>query len=136
MNSVVLLTKLQLMQTLGGVRSAIEKRTGANGAMAGTAIVGIFVFAGVAWLGYSAYGAVGAMGLDKVVFDMLFLACGVLTFVLSLPAILSTFFGASDINDLLPLPVSPFAIAFSKALSALATSYLYTFLIIAAPLAG
>jgi len=136
MNSVVLLTKLQLMQTLGGVRSAIEKRAGANGAMAGTAIVGIFVFAGVAWLGYSAYGAVGAMGLDKVVFDMLFLACGVLTFVLSLPAILSTFFGASDINDLLPLPVSPFAIAFSKALSALATSYLYTFLIIAAPLAG
>ena len=124
------------MQTLGGVRSAIEKRTGANGAMAGTAFVGIFVFAGVAWLGYSAYGAVGAMGLDKVVFDMLFLACGVLTFVLSLPAILSTFFGASDINDLLPLPVSPFAIAFSKALSALATSYLYTFLIIAAPLAG
>ena len=136
MNSVVLLTKLQLMQTLGGVRSAIEKRAGANGAMAGTAIVGIFVFAGVAWLGYSAYGAVGAMGLDKVVFDMLFLACGVLTFVLSLPAILSTFFGASDINDLLPLPVSPFAIAFSKSLSALATSYLYTFLLIAAPLAG
>ena len=64
MNSVVLLTKLQLMQTLGGMRSTIEKRAGANGAMAGTAIVGIFVFAGVAWLGYSAYGAVGAMGLD------------------------------------------------------------------------
>ena len=136
MNSVALLTKLQLMETFGGVRSAIEKRTGANGAMAGTAIVGIFVFVGVAWLGYTAYGVVGAMGLDKVVFDILFLACGVLTFALSLPAILSTFFGSSDIGDLLPLPVSPFAIAFSKALSALTTSYLYTFLTIAAPLAG
>ncbi len=136
MNSVVLLTKLQLMQTLGGVRSAIEKRAGANGAMAGTALIGIALFIGVAWLGYSAYSVVGALGLNKVVFDMLFLVCGVLTFALSLPAILSTFFGASDINDLLPLPVSPFAIAFSKALSALATSYLYTFLIIAAPLAG
>ena len=52
MNSVVLLTKLQLMQTLGGVRSAIEKRAGANGAMAGTAIVGVFIFVGIAWLGY------------------------------------------------------------------------------------
>ena len=136
MNSVVLLTKLQLMQTLGVVRSAIEKRAGANGAMAGTALIGIVLFVCVAWLGYSAYSVVGALGLDEVVFDMLFLVCGVLTFALSLPAILSTFFGASDINDLLPLPVSPFAIAFSKALSALATSYLYTFVIIAAPLAG
>ena len=136
MNSVFLLTKLQLQQSIGGLRASIEKRTGANGAMAGTALISIAVFAGIVWLGYSAYGVVGAAGLDKVVFDILFLACGVLTFALSLPAILGTFFGSSDINDLLPLPVSPFAIAFSKALSALTTAYLYTFLFIAGPLLG
>ena len=59
MNSIVLLTRLQLRQTLGGVRGAIEKRTGANGAMAGTALLGVLLFAGVAWLGYSAFGLVG-----------------------------------------------------------------------------
>lgn len=136
MNSIILLTKLQLAQTIGGVRAAIEKHTGANGAMAGAAIVGVIVFVGIAWLGYAAYGFVGAAGVDTVVFDVLFLACGVLTFALSLPAILGSFFGSSDINDLLPLPVSPFAIVFSKALGAQASAYLYTFLIVAAPLAG
>ena len=136
MNSILLLTKLQLQQTFGAARSAIEKRTGANGAMAGTAIIGIILFAGIAWLGYSAYGLVGRLGMAKAVYNILFMACGTLTFTFSLPAILGTFFGSSDINDLLPLPVSPFAIVFSKALSALSTGYLWTLLFIAAPLAG
>jgi len=47
MSSVWLLTRLQIMQAIGGARSAIEKRTGANGAMAGTALIGILLFAGV-----------------------------------------------------------------------------------------
>ena len=136
MNSVLLLTKLQVVQMIGGARSAIEKRTGANGAMAGTAIIAVAIFAGCAWLGYAAHGVVGAAGLDTTVFDILFLICGGLTFVLSLPQIMGAFFGSSDINDLLPLPVSPFAIAFSKALSALAPAYIWTALIVAAPLAG
>ena len=136
MNSVLLLTKLQIAQMIGGVRDAIEKKAGAHGAMAGTAIIAVAIFAGIAWLGYSAYGAVGTAGLDTTVYDVLFLACGGLTFVLSLPQIMGAFFGSSDINDLLTLPVSPFAIAFSKALSALAPAYLWTALLIAAPLAG
>ena len=86
--------------------------------MAGTAIISVAVLVGIAGLGYSAYGAIGAAGLDATVYDILFLACGGLTFVLSLPQVMGTFFGSSDINDLLPLPVSPFAIAFAKALSA------------------
>lgn len=136
MNSILLLTKLQLRQTFGGVRAAIEKRTGANGAMAGTAIIGIILFAGIAWIGYSAFGLVGKLGLAKSVYNILFMACGALTFTFSLPSVLGAFFGSSDINDLLPLPVSPFAIVFSKALGALATAYLWTFVFIAAPLAG
>ena len=107
MNSVLLLTKLQIAQMAGGVRAAIEKRTGASGAMAGTAAIAVAVFVGIAWLGYSAYGVVGGLGLDTTVYDILFLACGGLTFVLSLPQIMGAFFGSSDINDLLPLPVSP-----------------------------
>ena len=136
MNSVLLLTRLQLAQMIGGARTAIEKRTGANGAMAGTALISVAVFVGIAWLGYSAYGAIGTAGLEATVYDILFLACGGLTFVLSLPQVMGAFFGSSDIYDLLPLPVSPFAIAFSKALSALAPAYLWTALLIAAPLAG
>lgn len=136
MNSILLLTKLQLMQSIGAIRGAIEKRTGANGAMAGTALIGAILLVGIAWLGYSAYGLVGTMGLSKAFYDVLFIACGTLTFTFSLPSILGTFFASSDINDLLPLPVSPFAIAFSKALSALTTAYLWTFLFIAAPLLG
>ncbi len=136
MNSILLLTKLQLQQTFGAVRGAIEKKTGANGAMAGTVLIGAILFAGIAWLGYSAYGLVGSMGMAKVIYNILFMTCGALTFTFSLPAILGTFFGSSDINDLLPLPVSPFAIAFAKALGALATGYLWTFVFIAAPLAG
>ena len=136
MNSILLLTKLQLVQTFGAVRGAVEKRTGANGAMAGTVLIGAILFVGVAWLGYSAYGLVGTMGLSKALYDILFMTCGALTFTFSLPSILGTFFGSSDINDLLPLPVSPFAIVFAKALSALTTAYLWTFVFIAAPLLG
>ena len=136
MNSIVLLTRLQIAQTLGGVRAAIEKRTGANGAMAGTVIIGLMLFGGLGWLGYAAYGFVGTMGLATTLYDILFLGCGLLTFIFSLPNVLGSFFGSSDVNDLLPLPVSPFAIVLSKALGVLSASYLWTFLFIAGPLAG
>lgn len=136
MNSIFLLTRLQLMQTLGGLRSAIEKKTGEQGAMAGTAIIAAMVFASLGWLGFEAYKLVGGLGFDKTIYDVLLLACGALTFTFSLPSILSSFFGSSDINDLLPLPVSPLSIALAKALSSLTTSYLWTLLFIAGPLAG
>ena len=136
MNSILLLTRLQITQAIGGVRSAIEKRTGANGAMAGTALIALLALGGVGWLGYTAYGMVGQFGLAKTIYNALFLACGLLTFTFSLPTVLGSFFGSSDINDLLPLPVSPFAIVLSKALGVLTASYLWTFLFIAAPLAG
>lgn len=136
MNSILLLTRMQLAQTFGGARAAIEKRTGANGAMAGTVLIALALFGGIGWLGYTAYGIVGSLGLATTVYNMLFLACGLLTFTFSLPTVLSSFFGSSDINDLLPLPVSPFAIVLSKALGVLTSSYLWTLLFIAAPLAG
>ena len=136
MNNVLLLTRLQILESIGGFRATIEKRAGKSGALLGTAIIGLFVFVGVAWMGYAAYGLLGGPGLDKAVFDALFIACGALTFVFSLPAILGSFFSSSDINDLLALPVSPFAIVFSKALSALTSSYLWTLVFIAGPLAG
>ena len=136
MNSILLLTRLQITQMLGGLRAAIEKRTGANGAMAGTILIGVMLFGGLGYVGYAAYGIVGKLGLAKTIYDILFLMCGLLTFTFSLPTVLSTFFGSSDINDLLPLPVSPFAIVFSKVLSVLTSSYLWTFLFIAGPLAG
>lgn len=136
MNSIVLLARLQIMQALGGVRGAIEKRTGANGAMTGTLLIGLIMLAGTGWLGYSAYGIMGNLGLDTTIYNMLFLGCGMLTFTFSFPTVLGSFFGSSDINDLLPLPVSPFAIVLSKALGVLAASYLWTFLFIVGPLAG
>ncbi len=136
MNSILLLTRLQIEQSLGGVRAAIEKRTGANGAMAGAALIALMLLGGVGWLGYSAFDVVGKIGLAKTLYNVLFIACGMLTFTFSLPTVLGSFFGSSDINDLLPLPVSPFAIVLSKALGILTTSYLWTFLTIAGPLAG
>ncbi|MBR3159725.1 MAG: hypothetical protein IKG18_11095 [Atopobiaceae bacterium] len=136
MNSILLLTRLQIAQSIGGARAAVEKRTGANGAMAGTALIAVILLGGLGWLGYTAYGLVGGFGLAKTIYNVLFLACGMLTFAFSLPTVLSSFFGSSDINDLLPLPVSPFAIVLSKALGVLAASYLWTFLFIAGPLAG
>ena len=136
MSSIVLLTRLQILESLGSVRAAIEKRAGANGAMAGTAIISAILLAGIGWMGYSAYGLVGTMGLAKAFYNILFMACGALTFTFSLPSILGSFFGSSDINDLLPLPVTSLSIVFSKALGALATAYLWTFVFIAAPLAG
>ena len=136
MNSIVLLTRLQIAQSIGGIRAAVEKRVGANGAMAGTALIALMFLGGIGWLGYSAFGIVGKLGLAKTIYNILFMVCGVLTFTFSLPTVLSSFFGSSDINDLLPLPVSPFAVVLSKALGVLSASYLWTFLFIAAPLAG
>lgn len=136
MNSVVLLTRLQIKQTLGGLRAAIEKRAGANGAMAGTALIAVMALGGLAYLGYMAYGMLGARGMETTLYNMLFMACGVLTFAFSLPSVLSSFFGSSDTNDLLSLPVSPFAIVLSKALGSLTTSYFWTMLFIAGPMLG
>ena len=96
----------------------------------------MIVLGGVGWLGWAAYGALERAGLQETFFDILFLACGWLTFIFSLPTVLSSFFGSSDIGDLLPLPVSPLAIVISKALGALASSYLWTLAFVAAPLAG
>ncbi len=136
MSSIILLTRLQIMQSLGSVRAAVEKRAGTNGAMAGTVLIFAVVLVGLGWLGHAAYGLVGAYGIETPVYNILFMACGTLTFVFSLPAVLGSFFGSSDINDLLPLPVSPFAIVLSKALGALSASYLWTLLFIAGPLLG
>lgn len=136
MNSIVLLTRLQLMQTIGGIRAALEKRTGSNGVIAGTVVIGVMALAGLGWLGYTAFGILGGTEMSKGVFDTLFLGVGAFTFMFSVPTILGTFFGASDTNDLLALPVTSLAIVLSKALSALAASYLWTMLFIAGPLAG
>ena len=136
MNSILILTRLQIAQSLGALRAAIEKRTGANGAMAGTVLIALMLLGGIGWLGYSAYGLVGRLGMAKTIYNILFMACGMLTFTFSLPTVLSSFFGSSDINDLLPLPVSPFAIVLSKALGVVAASYLWTFLFLAGPLLG
>lgn len=136
MNSVLLLTKLQVMQTIGGFRAALEKRTKANGALVGTVLIAALALGAIGWLGWMFYSTLGGTELQGTFFNMLFLACGTLTFLFSLPAILSSFFGSSDIGDLLSLPVSPFAIVLSKALGALTSSYLWTCLFIAAPLAG
>ena len=136
MNSVLLLTKLQIMQTVGGLRATIEKRAGENGALAGTALIAMMALGGVGWLGWTAYGVLGGAALQKTVFDVLFVACGALTFIFSLPMVLTSFFGSSDIADLLPLPVSSLAIVLSKALGALASSYLWALILLAAPLAG
>ncbi len=136
MSNIFILTRLQIVQAIGGVRAAIEKRTGANGAMAGTVIIAILALGGLGYLGYAAYGLVGRYGLAPTAYNVVFLACGLLTFTFSLPTVLGSFFGSSDINDLLPLPVSPFSIVLAKALGVLSTSYLWTLIFLAGPLAG
>ena len=136
MNSVLLLTKLQLMQTFGGILSSVEKRAGAHGAFAGTIIIGALLLGGIGWLGWSAYGLVGTLGLSKAIYNILFMVAGTLTFAFTLPTVLGSFFGSSDTADLLALPVSPLSIVVSKALGTLATSYVWTAVFIVAPLAG
>lgn len=136
MNNILLLTRLQIMQTLGGLRATVEKRAGSRFGIVGTVLISLLAFGLMGFLGYQAYGLVGPMGLNESFFSVLFLASGTFTFVFSVPSILSTFFASSDINDLLPLPVTPLAVSVSKALSALTTSYAWTLLIVAGPLAG
>lgn len=91
---------------------------------------------GMGYLGYHGYQLANLVESTGTVLGMLFLTVGLLTFTLSLPAMLSSFFGDSDISDLLVLPVSELSVVVSKALSALASSYLWTFLLVAGPLAG
>ncbi len=71
-----------------------------------------------------------------MLFSTLLIACGCMTFIFSLPNILGSFFATSDATDLLPLPVTPMAIAISKALQALASSYVWTLAFVAGPLVG
>lgn len=136
MNSTLLLTRLQVKESLGAITAKVEKRTGSEGALAGTILIGLMIVGAAGWLGYAAYGATGGPMSSRVMYDMILLAVGAATFLFSLPTVLSSFFGESDIYDLLPLPVSPFSIVFSKALSALVASYMWTALFAMGPLAG
>ena len=137
MNSIFLLTRLQVMQSLGGLRATIEKRTGPQGAMAGVMLIGAALVGFLGWGGFKVYELLGSSpALSATVYNLLFTVVGALTFVFSLPMVLSSFFGSSDINDLLSLPVSELSISLSKALGALAASYLWTLLLVAGPLAG
>ena len=137
MNSIFLLTRLQVMQSLGGLRATIEKRTGPQGAITGVMLIGAALVGFLGWGGFKAYELLGSSpALSATVYNLLFTVVGALTFVFSLPMVLSSFFGSSDINDLLSLPVSELSISLSKALGALAASYLWTLLLVAGPLAG
>ncbi|MDO4536873.1 MAG: hypothetical protein Q4B54_01845 [Coriobacteriales bacterium] len=136
MSNIVLLTRLQITEMLGGLRASLEKRTGANGTLAATAILALLALGGLGYLGYIGYAFLGSPEKSKGIFDILFLGVGSLTFIFSLPMVLSSFFASSDINDLLPLPVSPLSVVFSKALGALTSSYLWTLVLIAGPMAG
>ena len=137
MNSIFLLTRLQVMQSLGGLRATIEKRTGPQGAITGVMLIGAALVGFLGWGGFKVYELLGSSpALSATVYNLLFTVVGALTFVFSLPMVLSSFFGSSDINDLLSLPVSELSISLSKALGALAASYLWTLLLVAGPLAG
>ena len=136
MNSVYLLTKLQIQEMLGNLKIALKKRSATKLTLIGSIVVGLVIFIALAWIGYTAAGYLAPFGLESVFFNTLFLCCGTLTMVFSIPLIMATFFSSSDINDLLPLPVSPLAIAISKSLSALSSSYFCTLLLIAGPFLG
>ena len=136
MNSVLILTKVEILQAIGGARAMVEKRTGKSGAISGTLIIAIALLAGLGWFGFKAHELLGALGLDAMLFSTLLIACGCMTFIFSLPNILGSFFATSDATDLLPLPVTPLAIAISKALQALASSYVWTLAFVAGPLVG
>ena len=87
--------------------------------------------------GYFAYRLLHGVEGGMVSFAaILLLASAVFTFFLGVPSVLSSFFASSDIDDLLPLPLTELSISVSKALSALTSSYVAPALFMIGPLAG
>ena len=138
MHSFVLLMRLQIMEALGGFREQVEKRTGISARLSllASVVIALLLLLLTGSMGYGLCSACKATDAAFSIIPLLFLITGIMTFVLSLPTILSSFFGESDVEDFLSMPLSESAIVASKAFGVLGSSYLWTLYLIVGPLAG
>ena len=145
MNNIILLTRIQLRQSLGAMFDRSDKGKGKAGSKSKSGKVGLIVAAIIivaliglmAVGGYFAYKLLHAIdGASAAFVGALLFASALFTFFLGIPSVLSSFFASSDIDDLLPLPLTELSISVSKALSALSSSYVAPALFLIGPLVG
>ena len=143
MNNIILLTRIQLRQSLGAMFDRSDKRkakSGSGSGRVGLIVSAIVVVALVALMGVGGYFGYQLLhdipGASAALVGILLLAAAIFTFFLGVPSTLSSFFASSDIDDLLPLPLTELSISVSKALSSLASSYVAPALFLIGPLAG
>ena len=143
MNNIILLTRIQLKQSLGAMFDRSDKRKSGSGRKSGkvgfivaaVVIVALVILMGAG--GYFAYQLLHTVeGASAAFVGILLLASAIFTFFLGVPSVLSSFFASSDIDDLLPLPLTELSISVSKALSSLSSSYVAPALFLIGPLAG
>lgn len=140
MNSTILLTRLQLKLTLDALFSGggSSKRKNSTRVKSTTTviIVAVILLGMMGWTGYMIYTGLGHLGVGESILKVLLLGTGAFMFMMGIPSVLSSFFASSDIDDLLPLPVTEMAIAVSKVFSALTSSYLVPAVFLVGPLIG
>ncbi len=143
MNNIILLTRIQLKQSLGAMFDRSDKRKSGSGKSSGRVgliVSAIVIVALVALMGVGGYFGYKLLhfipGATEALVSILLLASAIFTFFLGVPSTLSSFFASSDIDDLLPLPLTELSISVSKALSSLASSYVAPALFLIGPLAG
>ena len=143
MNNIILLTRIQLKQSLGAMFDRSDKRKSKSGSASGrigfivaaVVIAALLVVMGVG--GYFGYQLLHTIpGASSAFVDILLVGSAIFTFFLGVPSVLSSFFASSDIDDLLPLPLTELSISVSKALSSLSSSYVAPALFLIGPLAG
>ena len=138
MGKVLLLTKVLLKQNLAtmfGLDNTRRKRSSRSSLLA-TGIIAVVLLAITGGLGY-ALGSFGhPFGIGRSLLSLLLGSVGIIMFMLTIPSVLGSFYASSDVEDLLPLPLSPSSIVTAKSITALVSSYVFPTMILLGPLVG
>ncbi|MGI6220481.1 MAG: hypothetical protein ACOYIP_01210 [Coriobacteriales bacterium] len=138
MSKVFLLTKVLLKQNLAtmlGLDNTRRKRSSRSSLLA-TGIIAIVLLAITGGLGYGVGSFGGSLGLGRPLLSLLLGSVGVIMFMLTIPSVLGSFYASSDVEDLLPMPLSAASIVTAKGITALISSYVFPTMILLGPLLG
>ena len=139
MGKVLLLTKVLLRQNLATMlgldNTSKRRKRSSRSSLVGTVIIMLVLLVITGGLGY-AVGSFSSSFLGRPLLSLLLGVTGIMVFMLTIPSVLGSFYASSDIEDLLPLPLSASSIVTAKGITALVSSYVFPTMILLGPLAG
>ena len=130
-----MLLRQNLATMLGLDNTSKRRKRSSRSSLVGTVIIMLVLLVITGGLGY-AVGSFSSSFLGRPLLSLLLGVTGIMVFMLTIPSVLGSFYASSDIEDLLPLPLSAPSIVTAKSITALVSSYAFPTMMLLGPLAG